>query len=230
MRNTRIAEKANIIFYHSIDFDGKCSAAIVYNTLKVKEPDTEIILYGINYGQPFPWDLIQQNDAVYMVDFTLQPFDQMIKLKTYCYDREANLIWIEHHEPEIKEAEKIDFFLFGNRRIGISACALVWEYFYGENIPYPVQLLAQYDVWNKTNPDTFPFQYGMRLHKEFDDPDNKLWNNLIFGKESVKYMTEKIIEEGELILKYQKQEDEKYARGFAFETEFKIFISWMGKI
>ena len=39
-------------FYHLADLDGHCSGAIV----KYKYPDAE--LFGINYGQAFPYDKI----------------------------------------------------------------------------------------------------------------------------------------------------------------------------
>ena len=73
-------------FYHSADLDGHCSGAIV----KHKYPECELI--GINYGDEFPWDDLDIDDPIYMVDFSLQPFDQMIKL-----GKHFNLIWIDHH-------------------------------------------------------------------------------------------------------------------------------------
>ncbi len=40
----------SLCVFHRADFDGVCSAAIV----KKFVPDCE--LYGIDYGDPFPWD------------------------------------------------------------------------------------------------------------------------------------------------------------------------------
>ena len=65
-------------FYHSADFDGHCSGAII----KKKFDDVEMI--GINYGDEFPWSDIKPDETVYMVDFSLQPFDLMIKLNKLC--------------------------------------------------------------------------------------------------------------------------------------------------
>jgi hypothetical protein len=59
-----------LCFYHSADFDGICSGAIV----KQKHPDCYV--YGINYGEDFPWDMLREDDIVIMCDFSL-PFDEM---------------------------------------------------------------------------------------------------------------------------------------------------------
>ena len=65
-------------FYHSADLDGHCSGAIV----KYAHPECELI--GINYGDKFPWESIGQDETVYMVDFSLQPFSDMIRLNKAC--------------------------------------------------------------------------------------------------------------------------------------------------
>ena len=70
-------------FYHRADMDGRCSGAIV----KMEYPKCEMI--GINYGDVFPWESIQQGEVVYMVDFCLQPFEDMERLNSLC-----ELIWV----------------------------------------------------------------------------------------------------------------------------------------
>lgn len=47
-------------FYHSGDFDGICSGAII----KYKYPDCE--MFGIDYGDEFPWDVIVPGETVFM--------------------------------------------------------------------------------------------------------------------------------------------------------------------
>lgn len=61
-------------FYHSADLDGHCSGAIV----KQMHKSCEII--GIDYGDKFPYEVIEDGEIIFMVDFSLQPFDRMIKL------------------------------------------------------------------------------------------------------------------------------------------------------
>ena len=134
-------------FYHDSDLDGRCSGAII----KYEYTDCEMI--GINYGNEFPWDIIEKDETVFMVDFCLQPFGAMDRLALNC-----NLVWIDHHKSAIEEYgthRSID----GLRKIGIGACALVWEFLYPQrSIPYGIQMLAEYDVWNHKNPEPLPFQ------------------------------------------------------------------------
>jgi oligoribonuclease NrnB/cAMP/cGMP phosphodiesterase (DHH superfamily) len=63
-------------FYHD-DMDGKCSGAIVHKFFKVdrdftKETGEECEFKRINYKDDFPFDSIQQNETVVIVDFSLQ--------------------------------------------------------------------------------------------------------------------------------------------------------------
>ena len=58
-------------FFHSVDLDGHCSGAIV----KKAYPECEMI--GINYGDSFPWGVIGPGEKVVMVDFSLQPFEDI---------------------------------------------------------------------------------------------------------------------------------------------------------
>src|SRR5574340_1146574 len=144
-------------FYHSADLDGKCSAAIV----KLTFPDVELI--GINYGDPFPWDRIEGGETVFMVDFCLQPFEDMERLNSICH-----LTWIDHHNTAIEEARRRSFCVSGAERteVGKAGCELTWEHCM-RSVPLPKSVfwLGRYDVWDHHNhPGSLEFQYGMRLH------------------------------------------------------------------
>lgn len=117
-------------FYHGIDLDGKMSGAIVRHF----EPECE--MFPINYGDQFPWHKIKENEKVYMVDFSLQPFGHMEHLV-----KECRLNWIDHHEVAIEDAGKtgINDSLDGvHLEVGIGACQLTWEYFSDRPVPLPV--------------------------------------------------------------------------------------------
>jgi uncharacterized protein len=185
--------------YHNADLDGQCAGASVKHFL----PQAELI--GINYGDPFPWDSVQGEDVI-MVDFSIQPFEGMLKLRDMC-----DLTWIDHHKSAIEERGNRPFA--GIQREGIGACALVWEYFNSEE-PYAVRLLAEYDVWNHKDPATLPFQWGIRL--EDTRPENQsLWGDLFDDMINVN----SIVNTGKTILRYMAQENEKYIKAAAFETE-----------
>lgn len=206
-------------FYHSADLDGHCSGAII----KMVYPDCEMI--GINYGDEFPWESIPIGcgEKVFMVDFSLQPFPNMVRLNIHA----DPLIWIDHHKSAIEESiewqHSVNGGILGIQQSGTGACQLVWEYFgdkwptgYNLNqglIPTFIKLLAEYDVWNHTDPRTLPFQWGMRQYDTF--PENQdFWYELLDVER-----VHKITEEGDLIFRYQQVENEKYVQACAFETE-----------
>lgn len=193
-------------FYHSGDFDGKCSGAII----KLKYPDC--FLYGINYGEEFPWPIIKQDDTVFMVDFSL-PKDDMIKLDTMC-----DFKWIDHHINAIQEMENLiaDSFLNND----YAACQLTWMYlFYNKNIPKVVNLLGDYDIWNHKDPDVLPFQMGLKLKDMDPSIDMDIWKKLFFPGFFFPYY-KKFIKIGKHILKYQETENKQMIRN-AHEVEFE---------
>ncbi len=199
------------IYFHSADLDGHCSAAIV----KMKYPGAELI--GINYGQEINYNNFSENEIVIMVDFSLQPFNEMIKLSQKVgLDK---LVWIDHHKSAIEDANKLNFECPGVRISGFAACELTWNYFFPDRkIPEAIKLLGRYDVWDLSNPDVLPFQMGIRLEHTWPDNQN-MWQDY-FNNQS-NNLVKNTIKNGKLILKYQKQENEKYTNSCAFEIEFE---------
>lgn len=192
-------------YFHSSDADGHCSGAIV----KFKFPECDLV--PINYGEEFPWNDIVLGETVFMVDFSLSANDMM------ALNQRANLVWIDHHKSSM---ESVDPSIPGIREIGLGACALVWRYLFPDKeIPYSVQLLAEYDVWNHTNPNTLPFQYGIRVEDTL--PDSAIWLDLFSMYSDA--VTETILKNGSTILRYQTQSNEMYAAGASFETELNGF-------
>jgi uncharacterized protein len=190
-------------FYHSADLDGHASGAIV----KYRFPACETI--GINYGQEFPFGKIGHKEEVFMVDFTLQPFDQMEYLAEI-----SDLIWIDHHKTEIEEAEKRQFNPRGIHRIGIGACALVWEYLYPSyQIPDTIRLLAEYDVWNHSDPRVLPFQYRFRFFENTYPDNQELWVRYI-EKEGAR----EVCKIGQTLLTYEDRQNARFCKSYAFET------------
>ena len=189
-------------FYHSADLDGHCSGAIV----KYKYPGCKLI--GINYGDEFPWDIVTLGEKVFMVDFSLQPFDLMRQL-----DEIVELTWIDHHKSAREDYN--DSPLKSTTVILVdtaAACELTWEYLFDTPIPQSVHLLGRYDVWDLSNPKTLPFQYGMKL--EAGHP-----NNIRFWADIFKDFPDEILDKGYTILDYIKQDNMKYIDACGFETD-----------
>lgn len=187
-------------FYHSSDLDGHCSGAII----KYKHSECEMV--PINYGEDFPWSSIVIGETVFMVDFSLPADDTM------ALSQMSNFIWIDHHKSAMAA---IGDEFEGIREDGLGACALAWRWcFPNKPTPYTVQLLAEYDVWNHTNPDTLPFQYGIRIEDTL--PGTRLWTQLFSGNSDV--VISSILEQGRTVLRYQEQSNEMYAKGASFEA------------
>jgi len=190
-----------------------CSGAIV----KMKYPEAELI--GINYGQQFPFNTISKDDMIFMVDFSLQPFEEMIKLHKIIGN---NLIWIDHHKSSLEDYEKykkddvIGGIIKGFHRNDCAGCELTWEYLYpNKEMPTAVYLLGRYDVWYHKDPRVLPFQMGIRL-KDAWPTNQSMWVDY-FGDRFI----DETISDGYIVLKYQEQENEKFCKATSFEILFE---------
>jgi len=197
-------------FYHSADLDGHCSGAIVAKFF----PGVELM--PIDYGQPFPWDSLLEGEAVYMVDFALQPFSDMFRLVA-----SHSLTWIDHHASALKsyDVERQDNpIIDGLRNPKMGACELTWIALYKDKpMPDAVSLLGVYDSWRHNSAEScLNFQYGLRI----SDMDPKtgaqklLWDSLLKDNELV----DTIQSTGKAIRQYQKLQDRQYIKMAAFTT------------
>jgi len=192
-------------FYHGSDLDGHCSGAIV----KKAFPEAELI--GINYGNDFPWDKIQKNEIVFMVDFSLQPFENMERL-----NKIARLSWVDHHKSAIDEAGARGFFASGGQtlEVGRAACELCLESLFPGIKNETVRLLGRYDVWD-LQPGTLELQNGLRMYDTL--PTNTdLWQSLLCQDESLLMES---LHVGKILLRKKQMDDKIYAKSCSFETE-----------
>lgn len=191
-------------FFHSADLDGRCSGAII----KMHHPECQMI--GIQYGHPFPWELIQENEIVWIVDFCLQPFSAMERLNSI-----AILNWIDHHKTSVEAAEAAGFTSTGLQvlEIGKAGCELTWEVCTDAEMPQAVFLLGRYDVWDhQSHPPALEFQYGMRAY-DADPTDTEFWKSIFFSS------IEKEIALGRHLLAYEERSNAMYVKSCAFVTE-----------
>ena len=194
-------------FYHSSDLDGKASGAIV----KMRHPSCELV--GINYGDPFPWDSIAPGEEVFMVDFCLQPFEDMVRLNSH-----AKLYWFDHHKTAIEEMLAVQFKASGESHLAIdkAGCELTWEYcFRGKPLPRAVYYLGRYDIWQHEHvPGALEFQYGMRFEKDTRPTNQKFWMDICTHQ----LLVDKCVKLGGILLEYEKRQNEKYAKSCAFDV------------
>jgi len=208
-----------ICFYHNRDLDGVCSAAIVKNFV----PECE--LYGIDYGDEFPWDRADTGKrTVYMVDFSL-PAEDMKRLAEV-----SDLIWIDHHKTAIDGAIACGTIEFsgGIWITDYAACELCWQWFMSVQkklsfeMPEAVTLLGVYDSWRSDDPDwdseVMPFQYGMRFQDWAYDPLSCYWTCLFSHAGESSAIVHRTIAMGLVCLGYQQQQNEKIAKSGAFDV------------
>ncbi len=187
-------------FYHN-DLDGYASGAIV------KSMFPECKMYKINYNMVFPWDIIEEGEDIYMVDFGLQPFNDMTKLADI-----TKLHWIDHHKTSFENAKKYaPIFETVVVEDGKAGCELTWDHFYPDkDMPNHVRYLGRYDVWDHTDPNTLPFQYGMKTIDT--DPDEQTLWLLLFSD----YFVNDIIDRGKIIMKYEKIQNKNLVNNISF--------------
>lgn len=175
--------KDTLVLHHSADFDGICSREAARKALG----ETADYL-GWDYGDPIP-DLSPYT-TVYMIDISL-PIGVM-------RENAAKIILIDHHKTLIAAVESFKDQFKGYYCIdGVAACRLAYQYFHrsaGHAIsighwqcvpskedyvdrkvtePYAVQLLGEYDIWDKRNPHVDLFQLGLQSEK------NPNWQKLL---------------------------------------------------
>lgn len=190
-----------LCFFHRNDLDGVCSGAIV----KKFHPNVELI--GIDYGEPFPWDRVEGQE-VFMVDFSLQPFSDMIKLANMC-----NLTWIDHHDSAIKDMDASGFMFNGTQKRGMGACDLTWRVLCDDPVPECVRLLAEYDVWKHDDPQVLPFQYGLRLADT--KVDSEVWEDVFLSDEA---FIHNVCNTGQIVLDTQAHDNMIKAKTLSFEA------------
>ncbi|MCK5020603.1 MAG: hypothetical protein KAS32_26525 [Candidatus Peribacteraceae bacterium] len=204
---------SKVCIYHGGTIGGICSAAII----KSEHPDTKLI--PVTYDMVIdPHDIIKEGDDVIMVDFVLQPFQNMVELSGMC-----NLTWIDHHDTSIMDyynytKENPHFVVEGERSVDMASCELTWRHIHPEEtIPYTVWLIGQYDLGiYDTNETVLPFQFGVKL--DYRDPSDLQFWYKIFTKNRDSKFIQNIIKDGRTIIRYRKTLNKKISDTQTFES------------
>ncbi len=160
--------------YHN-DADGQLSAAIVFSI----HPETRF--FEVGYNSKIPFEEIELNEQVIIVDFSLQKDGDWTEL----FLKTEDVIWIDHHHTAI---DRFDELFPGNHVAGVrditkSGALLTWEYFYRDwPIPEVVDLVNRWDTWTHNGDDkVISFIKSLEIHNT--DPKNELWQTLLFESE-----------------------------------------------
>ena len=204
--------KKVVAFYHRGDLDGVSSGAILH---KVFSTQHDLTLIGVEYGDDIDaMKLTEGSDLVYVVDFTFEPFVQMLDL-----NRNRNLIWIDHHKSSLEHVKKYPDVKFkgvlgDNKK---SACELLWEYFYPNNsVPHIISQISIFDTWQHNfNDDILNLYSGAEIKSDMN-PKSKFWEEMFSNTGDI----QNLIDIGKMIRQYDKMKNKIYAENHAFETEF----------
>ena len=209
-----------ICVYHNKDLDGYCSGAIV----KRKYPDA--VMLGWDYGKPLPFEGIDPiGEDIILIDISF-PMPDMFELAEVA----KSFTWIDHHVSAINDYNNFPIEARRGASItavlenGIAACEGGWKHLFPkEEMPTAVKLAGEYDTWR--NKDKFrwdnailPFQFGMRMF--CSSPETfppELFDYYDIVTDNPVY---KIINNGKLILSYQKTQNERACKS-SFEIEFE---------
>lgn len=206
---------STLCFYHS-DLDGIAAAAIV----KKAHPDAELL--PINYGQEFPYEKLAGRDIAYMVDFTVQPFDEMAKIKKALDETGAKFVWIDHHKTAIDAAAKVGFDTEGVRSCDAAGCELTWRYLYpNEPMPAAVKFAGRYDVWDHSDHKTLPIHYAMESMEEANNPYSEWWTEQLDGGEYAETPEmDALLSDGAAIMRWYNQFNAGRMKAHSFLLEF----------
>jgi oligoribonuclease NrnB/cAMP/cGMP phosphodiesterase (DHH superfamily) len=134
-----------------------------------------------------------------------------------------NFLWIDHHKTAMEDYE--NYIKNGGREIeglreeGKAGCELTWEYMFPDKeMPPAVRMLGRYDVWDHSDPDVVPFQFGMKCVSD-TNPKCNCWKWLLEDKNKKTY--ESVLNDGYKIEHYQKNEWYNYCKSNSFEVDWE---------
>jgi oligoribonuclease NrnB/cAMP/cGMP phosphodiesterase (DHH superfamily) len=210
------------IFHHN-DPDGRLAAYWVLKSTQDMVFKYFVKLYEMNYSIEFPLDEIKKDEYVYIVDFSI-PVETMKKLQKIT----ENVFWIDHHISAIEDYAKgyegtIAGLQWGDQKFKIGGCALTWMFFNTDStetmeerfakVPRATQLVSDYDTWTFKFGDTT--HYAVSSIASYDhSPKNKFWDD--FHND-----TEKYVEMGEHIFRYNTQRNKEINEQMGFDVEFE---------
>lgn len=208
-----------VVCVHHTDYDGLSAGAIVAQNIK------NVKYIPMNYGHKVPFEEFE-NAILYIVDFSFLPeeFYEVLKLA-------KKVIWLDHHKRSIDDVttylkDKNITNLENKCEVGKAGCQLTWEYFNQSEMPFALELIAKYDIWDKEDIRVDQFQcYLDTLTKKQLHPTSSVWNKLFSCKENDKKILN-YLKVGSFILKAFTNSDALAAASSAFPLEWEGYI-WL---
>ena len=199
----------NYIFYHD-DLDGRGSAWCILKKLGENKGGFHSVLQPINYSKPFPFDTIDKDSAVYIVDCA-----PTVEEMTNLYKITEKVIWIDHHISSMDKFQDFYREIRGLRQSNHSACILTWNYLFSHPSPMSLQYIEDIDIWQwRYGNDTRFFYAGACSYDT--DPVSKFWNDCMEGSKVIS-----LIEEGKIVERYRNLEFKEHREKAGYEKEWE---------
>jgi len=212
-------------FYHN-DMDGRCAGSIVAQYEKNYNKEN---FFEVDYMMELPIDRIQENETVYLVDYSFKK-DTVWQLEKIL-EITRNVIWIDHHTSSLNLERELSWVkeIEGVRQDKISGAGLTYMYLMGsefEDMPYYIQLVSDYDCWiYNYEPDTTHFKLGIETTNY--DATDEIWrvlsgtwyDNKPVGIGSSENTFKNILSYGKTIKTFIDQDNEYYLSHFGYESE-----------
>jgi len=214
------------VFYHD-DLDGRCAAHIInnYDNWPTEERD----IRPINYGIEFPFDDIDVDERVYILDYSIEP-EEMLRLLAIT----ENIIWIDHHKTAIEKYKDFPVEIQGLRQIStkpddfpapMAGCELTYRWVWWnilkkgehkqEDSPEYIRLIGDRDTWTwKYGKKAKHFCTGLQAYDT--SPLASVWNSLRYEHAYVNH----VILEGRTIQCYKDRTQQEYIRTNGFWIDF----------
>ncbi len=226
----------NIIVFHHDDADGIMAAMAIKakydNNLYDDNWDQTVTCIACTYGPKFNLQFFKdkvneniindmQND-IYMVDYSIQPYEDTVKFWNWTKAMGYNFIWIDHHSSAIESLEHLG--IPGLRSIKSAGCKLTWQYVNStENVPSIFNYVNDFDIWNKNskyswNDELYPLiSFFDSLNITLNDNKSDIVTHLFHAINDSLYINN-MINIGKYIDKYVKRQ---YSRAIKRIYEFK---------
>lgn len=207
------------VFYHN-DMDGKCAAHVINSYDDWPTPSS--CFHAINYGMEFPFDSIEKDERIYILDYSIEPIEmeQLLAIT-------KNVVWIDHHKTAIEKYEDTlpvkELYIDGARETGKAGCVLVYEWLslnyehVEAEVPYYIRLVGDRDTWAWEYGDvTKEFFAGLEAEDVF--PRAPIWGEL--KRDEDLDTLNGLCANGRIIQKYKDRTQQEYLRDNGFWVDF----------
>ena len=195
------------IFHHD-DLDGITGGLIANKFIE------EAILVSVNYEKKInPLDIIDDNDAVIIVDYSFEP-----EIMQRIYEMIGNkFTWIDHHVSAIKKSQRFDYKnARGIRDLNFCGAELSYMYYVNSYLPKLLIEIGNFDMFRNFGTEDFKeslkIMYGCMSNQEV----LKRAIGIMVNNESTDSFYEFFEMAGNFILKYKKIEYKEDCGKYAY--------------